>query len=131
LRFESTANGQANVPEFGSVKTEAGFKALYAMSPYAHVGDGVKYPAVIIYAGANDPRVDAWLPAKLAARLQAATASGKPVLLRVDYDAGHTGFDETRNQEDADMTDMMSFGLWQTGDPAFQPKTAQASGARP
>ncbi len=112
-----------NIPEFGSVKTEAGFKALYAMSPYAHVQDGIKYPAVLITTGINDPRVAAWEPAKFAARLQAATASGKPVLLRVDYDAGHTGIDATRRQRDLEIADMFAFALWQTGDPGFQPKT--------
>ncbi len=122
LRFETTANGPDNVPEFGEVKTEAGFKSLYAMSPYAHVADGVKYPAAIVYAGANDQRVPAWIPAKFAARLQAATTSGKPVLLRVDYDAGHTGFDATKHQTDLNYTDQMAFALWQTGDPDFQAK---------
>ena len=122
LRFETTANGPDNVPEFGSVKDPQGFKALYAMSSYAHVRDGVKYPPVLIYAGFNDQRVAAWEPAKLAARLQAATASGKPVLLRVDYDAGHTGFDATRAQSDRNTADMLAFALWQMGDPEFQPK---------
>ena len=122
LRFETTANGPDNVPEFGSVKDKEGFEALYAMSSYAHVLDGVKYPPILIYGGANDQRVAAWEPAKLAARLQAASASGKPVLLRVDYDAGHTGLDATRAQSDRDIADMLAFALWQTGDPAFQPK---------
>lgn len=122
LRFETTANGPDNVPEFGSVKDPEGFKALYAMSSYAHVRDGVKYPPVLIYAGFNDQRVAAWIPAKFAARLQAATASGKPILLRVDYDAGHTGFDATRAQSDRNTADMLAFALWWTGDPEFQPK---------
>lgn len=122
LRFETTANGPDNVPEFGSVKTESGFKALYSMSSYAHVKDGVRYPPTLVYAGFNDQRVAAWIPAKFAARLQAATASGKPVLLRVDYDAGHTGFDATRAQSDRNTADMLAFALWWTGDPDFQPK---------
>lgn len=122
LRFETTANGPDEVPEFGSVKDPEGFKMLYAMSSYAHVRDGVKYPPVLIYAGANDQRVAAWVPAKFAARLQAATASGKPALLRVDYDAGHTGFDATRAQSDRNSTDMIAFALWQLGDPDFQPE---------
>lgn len=122
LRFETTANGPDNIPEFGSVKTEAGFKSLYAMSSYANVKDGVKYPPLMVYAGANDPRVPAWIPAKYAARMQAATASGKPVLLRVDYDAGHTGFDATRDQENRNSADMLAFALWQLGDRDFQPK---------
>lgn len=122
LRFQTTVNGPDNIPEFGDVRTPNGFKALYVMSPYAHVQDGVRYPPTLVYAGFNDQRVAAWIPAKFAARLQAATTSGKPVLLRVDYDAGHTGFDTTRAQSDLDTADMLAFALWQTGDPDFQPK---------
>lgn len=122
LRFETTANGPGNTPEFGSVATEAGFRALHAMSPYAHVTDGERYPAVLISTGINDQRVAAWLPAKFAARLQAATGSGRPVLLRVDYDAGHGGIDATRDQQEQEMADEMSFALWQSGDRAFEPR---------
>ena len=120
LRFETTANGPRNVAEFGSVKTEAGFRALYAMSSYANVKDGVKYPAAIVNASINDPRVTAWIPAKLVARRQAATASGKPVLLRLNSDAGH-GMG-TMRQSELSRADLWSFALWQTGDPEFQPK---------
>ena len=122
LRTETTADGPYSIPEFGSVRTESGFKALYAMSPYAHVQDGIKYPAVLITTGINDPRVAAWIPAKFAARLQAATASDKPVLLRVDYDAGHGGIGATRRQRELNTADIYAFALWQTGDPEFQPK---------
>ena len=69
------------------MKTQEGFHALYAMSPYVHVRDGTACPAVLLHTGANDPRVDPWIIAKMAARLQAATTSGKPILLDVDYDA--------------------------------------------
>lgn len=62
------------------------------------------------------------MPAKFAARLQAATGSGEPVFLRVDYDAGHTGFDATRAQIDRNTAVMLAFALWQTGDPDFQPR---------
>lgn len=123
LRFQTTANGPDNIPEFGDVRTESGFKVLYAMSPYAHVEDGAKYPAVLVKTGINDPRVPAWLPAKFAARLQAATASRKPVLLRVDYDAGH-GIDSTRLQRELNYADQFAFALWQTGDPDLQPKSS-------
>ena len=51
---------------------------------YHHVKDGTPYPAVLFETGMNDPRLDPWQMAKMAARLQAATSSGKPVLLRVD-----------------------------------------------
>jgi prolyl oligopeptidase len=121
LRSEFSPNGPPNIPEFGTVKTEQGFRDLLAMDAYQHVHDGVKYPAVLLTTGMNDPRVAAWEPAKMAARLQAATASGNPVLLRVEEDAGH-GIGSTRAQRDEETADIMAFVLWRTGDPSYQPK---------
>ena len=121
LRAEIQTNGPANIPEFGTVKTEEGFKGLYAMDAYAHVKDGTHYPAVMLTTGINDPRVDSWEVAKMTARLQAATSGGKPILLRVDYDAGH-GFGSGRAQRDQLLSDEQSFALWQFGDAEFQPK---------
>ena len=114
LRFEFSANGPPNIPEFGSVKSEDGFKGLYAMSAYHAIKDGTKYPAVLVTTGFNDPRVDAWQAAKMAVRLQAATASGKPVLLRIDYDAGH-GMGSTKKQGYEERADTFAFLLWQAG----------------
>ena len=121
LRSETTANGIPNIPEFGSYKTEPGFQALYAMDSYLHVKDGVAYPATLLTAGMNDPRVDPWESMKMTARLQAATRSGKPVLLRLEYEAGH-GIGSTRAQRDAETADVYSFALWQLGQPGFQPQ---------
>lgn len=121
LRMEFTPNGPPNISEFGSVTTEAGFHGLYAMSAYVHVRDGVKYPAVLLMTGANDPRVEPWAVTKMAARLQAATSSGKPVLLSVSYDSGH-GIGDTKAQENADSADELSFILWQSGAAGFQPR---------
>jgi prolyl oligopeptidase len=89
LRFELTANGAFNVTEFGSAKDPAQFRTLYAYSPYHHVTDGVAYPAVLMTTGANDPRVDPYNSRKMTARLQAASTSGHPVLLRAADDVGH------------------------------------------
>jgi prolyl oligopeptidase len=114
VRFETTANGVPNIQEFGSVATREGFDGLLAMSAYAHVTDGTKYPAVLLTHGINDPRVEPWQSAKMAARLQAATASGKPVLLRVDYDAGH-GIGSTKTQRQELRADEWAFLLWQMG----------------
>ncbi|MBV9499649.1 MAG: prolyl oligopeptidase family serine peptidase, partial [Acidobacteriaceae bacterium] len=121
LRFETTANGVPNVPEFGSTKTEGGFKALNAMSTYEHVEEKTRYPAVLLETGMNDPRVDPWQMAKLTARLQAATSSGKPVLLRVDYAGGHGNIGGTEKQIQEKLADEYSFLLWQFGVPEFQP----------
>jgi prolyl oligopeptidase len=120
LRAEFTPNGPPNITEFGTVTDPDGFKALYAMDAYQHVKDGTAYPGVLLTTGTNDPRVDPSQPAKMTARLQAATSSHKPILLRVDYDAGH-GMGSTRSQRELEYADEMSFLLWQDGDPEFQP----------
>jgi prolyl oligopeptidase len=99
LRMEAGPNGAVNTPEFGSVKDADGFKALYAMDGYQHVKDGTAYPAVLLITGANDPRVDPWELFKMTARLQAATTSKNPILLRIDYDAGH-GMGSSKAQRD-------------------------------
>jgi prolyl oligopeptidase len=120
LRMEFAQNGPANIPEFGSIATPQGLEALRAMSAYHHVRDATAYPAVLLTAGMNDARVDPWQPGKMAARLQAASTSGKPVLLRVDSDSGH-GHGTPRTQRDEETADIYSFLLWQFGDPQFQP----------
>lgn len=120
LRAETSANGVPNIPEFGTVKVEAQFKALLEMDALHHVVDGVKYPATMLIHGINDPRVPPWESLKMAARLQAATASGKPVLMRIDFASGH-GLGSTKSQRQEQYADLWSFMLWQFGDPRFQP----------
>jgi prolyl oligopeptidase len=119
LRAETGLTGPVNIPEFGTTHAVEGFHALYAMSPYQHLRDGVAYPAVLLETGVNDPRVEAWQMAKMTARLQAASSSGRPVLLRVDFDTGH--FAGTTEQTEQLLADEWSFLLWQFGDPKFQP----------
>src|SRR5438270_824309 len=121
LRSELMASGPANIPEFGTVKEADGFKGLYAMDAYQHVKADTAYPAVLLTTGVNDPRVAPWQAAKMTARLQASTNSSKPVLLRVDYDAGH-GLGSTKSQRDVELADEVSFLFWQFGVPEFQPK---------
>lgn len=121
LRFETTMNGPPNVPEFGSVADADEFRGLMAMSTFHHIQDGTKYPALLLTHGINDPRVEPWLSAKATARFQAATASGRPVLFRVDYQAGH-GIGSTKRQRHEELADVWSFLLWQFGDAAFAPR---------
>jgi prolyl oligopeptidase len=119
VRAETTANGIPNIPEFGTVKKEDEFRALLAMSSYHHVREGTAYPAVLLMHGVNDPRVDYWHSSKMAARLQAASTSGKPVLLNLDFDAGH-GIGSTKLQRQREIADIYSFIFWQAGHPQFQ-----------
>lgn len=114
VRAETTANGIPNIPEFGTVKKADEFRALLAMSPYHHVREGTRYPAVLLTHGVNDPRVDVWHSSKMAARLLATSTSGKPVLLDLDYEGGH-GVGDTKAQRHRQITDIYSFLLWQLG----------------
>jgi prolyl oligopeptidase len=88
LRVELTPNGQFNTTEYGTVKNPEQFQAMYAYSPYHQVKDGVKYPSVLFTSGENDPRVDPFHSRKMVARLQEATGSKRPVLLRTN-NMGH------------------------------------------
>jgi prolyl oligopeptidase len=120
MRSEFTANGPGNIPEFGTVKDSVECKALYEMDGVQHVVKGTKYPAVICVGGWNDARVPAWEPGKFAAALQNASSSGKPVIMKVNYDNGH--FTEDRNVTMANFANQYAFVLWQCGHPDFQPK---------
>ncbi|MET0760636.1 MAG: prolyl oligopeptidase family serine peptidase [Flavobacterium sp.] len=120
MRLEFGANGPVNIPEFGTVNDPVECKALYEMDGMQHVIKGVKYPAVLCVAGWNDSRVVPWQPGKLAAAMQNASSSDKPVLMKVNYDNGH--FTEDKNVTYANFADQFAFAMWQCGHPAFQMK---------
>jgi prolyl oligopeptidase len=120
LRAEFSPNGPPNVPEFGTITTEAGFKNLYEMDTIRHVKKGMQYPAVMVTTGLNDPRVASWEPAQVAATLQA-SGTTKPVLLRIDEEAGH-GVGSTKTQTDTLTADWIAFVFWRAGLPQWQPK---------
>jgi prolyl oligopeptidase len=115
LRAEFSENGPINVSEFGSVHTEDGLRSLLIIDSYHRVHDGTPYPAVLLTVGRNDPRVSPWQPAKMTARLQAATASSSPVLLRVEQDGGHGGIGATTAQRDGLIADELAFLMRQIG----------------
>ncbi|MFD1314477.1 prolyl oligopeptidase family serine peptidase [Namhaeicola litoreus] len=120
VRMEESPNGPINAPEFGTVKDPLEFKGLLEMDSYLHVKKGVEYPALLITAGMNDPRVIAWEPGKFAARMQASSISNKPVLFLTDFESGH-GIGDSKSKRFESFADTFSFALWQTGHSDFQP----------
>jgi prolyl oligopeptidase len=114
LRVELDPNGGFNIPEFGTVKNPAQFKALYAYSPYHHVKDGTAYPAVLFLTGENDHRVNPMQSRKMTARLQAANHSPYPILLRTTSNAGH-GFGTSLDERIEQGADVYSFLFDQLG----------------
>jgi len=119
VRLLHALNGANQKGELGDPETEAGFKSIYAMDPYHHVRKA-PYPAVIFTVGVNDKRVSPWMTGKMAAKMLASTTSGRPILIRIDEDAGH-GIGSTRDQYAAERADVYSFFLAISGDQEFAP----------
>ncbi|NDQ58424.1 MAG: S9 family peptidase [Acidipila sp.] len=102
------------VPEYGSSEDAEQFKYLYAYSPYHQVKPGTNYPAVLFLTGDADTRVAPLHARKMTAILQAASASGKPILLHYDTKAGHVAVVPVATQVD-DLADQLGFLFWQLG----------------
>lgn len=120
IRSELSPNGPGNIPEFGTVKDKTEFKALLEMDSFHHIKKGTAYPATLITAGMNDPRVIAWEPAKFAASLQNANTSSNPILFLTDFESGH-GMGDSATKSIEKNSDLISFAYTYTGHPKFQP----------
>ena len=114
LRYDKFLIARLWIPEYGSAEDPEQFKWLYAYSPYQHVKDGTAYPAVLIEAAESDSRVDPLHARKMTARLQAATSSDRPILLRLETKAGH-GQGKPRAKVVEELTDVWGFLFWQLG----------------
>jgi prolyl oligopeptidase len=114
LRVELDPNGSFNTTEFGTVKDNSQFRALLAYSPYQHVRPDTRYPAVLFATGVNDGRVNPMQSKKFAAALQAATSSGRPILLRISTSAGH-GFGSALTERIDQQADELAFLIDQLG----------------
>ena len=114
LRVELDPNGAFNVTEFGTVKDPAHFRALHAYSPFHNVKDGTKYPAVFFLAGETDGRVNPAHSRRMTARLQAATASENPILVRLSAASGH-GMGTGLREKIAQQADVFAFLFDQLG----------------
>jgi oligopeptidase B len=78
-------------PEWGNpIQSEEDYRTIAAYSPYDNVA-ALDYPPILALTGLTDPRVTYWEPAKWVARLRARSASGNPVLFKINMDAGHAG----------------------------------------
>ena len=78
-------------PEWGNpLESESDYDRIAAYSPYDNI-TARPYPAVLATGGLSDPRVTYWEPAKWAAKLREYTTSDRPVLLKINMDAGHAG----------------------------------------
>ncbi len=108
LRYHRFLIARLWIPEYGSAEDPRQFPWLHAYSPYHRVRDGVAYPAVLLATAESDTRVDPLHARKMTARLQAASSSGRPVLLRLEPQAGH-GAGKPVSKVLEELTDMWTF----------------------
>ena len=114
LRYHRFLIAKLWIPEYGSAENPQEFQVLQAYSPYHRVESGAAYPAVLLTTGVSDTRVDPMHARKMAAALQYATSSGRPVLLRSETRAGH-GQGKPITKVAEEFADIYAFVLWQLG----------------
>ena len=91
LRFEYSTGGKTQTADFGTVDDINDFFSMLESDAVLHIQKGIKYPAMLVVTGWEDQRTSSWQCAKFAAAAQNATASGKPVLLKINFNGGHSG----------------------------------------
>lgn len=117
LRYQKFLVGSYWVTEYGSSDNEKQFPYLLKYSPYQNVKKGTAYPAVLLFTGESDTRVDPLHARKMTALLQASSSSGRPILLHYGLAGGHSagvGVD----QQIEDDADQLAFLWTETGSPA-------------
>ncbi|HEV8230768.1 MAG TPA: prolyl oligopeptidase family serine peptidase [Thermoanaerobaculia bacterium] len=114
LRYQKFTVGRYWIAEYGSSEAAVDFAFLYKYSPYHNVRDGVSYPATLVTTADTDDRVAPGHGKKLAARLQAAQAGDRLILLRVETKAGHGAGKPTTKILD-EQADIYTFLFWQLG----------------
>ncbi len=76
--------------EWGNPNDPTVYARIRNYSPYDQIS-AQRYPAMLVTAGLNDPRVGFWEPAKWVARLREQKTGQQPILLKTNLDAGHAG----------------------------------------
>jgi len=113
-RFHRFLIARLWIPEYGDPEKAEDFKWIWGYSPYQKVKEGAAYPAVLLTTAASDTRVDPLHARKMAARLQRATNSSSPILLRQETTAGH-GAGKPRGLILDEQTDIWCFLFQQWG----------------
>ncbi len=114
LRYHKFLIGAMWTDEYGSPDIAEEFSWLYAYSPYHHVKESVEYPPVFFYTAASDSRVHPLHAMKMTASLQRFSDPKRPVLLSVEFDAGH-GVGKPMSMLVNEQADIWSFMAWRLG----------------
>ena len=117
LRYHKFTVGKGWIPEYGSSEeSEEMFRYLLSYSPYHNLKPGTEYPATLVTTADHDDRVVPAHSFKFAAKLQKCQAGDKPVLIRIETDAGHGAGKPTSKIID-EQADIYSFLFYNTNTP--------------
>ena len=115
LRFEYSAGGKTQAADFGTLDNINEYFSMMESDALLHIQKGVSYPAMLVITGWDDQRVNCWQGGKFAAASQHATTSGKPVLLKVNFNGGHGGDMTSKEAAIKEQAARYAFVLWQCG----------------
>jgi prolyl oligopeptidase len=121
LRYQKFLVGRYWTTEYGSSDNEKQFPYLLKYSPYQNVKAGAAYPAIMFFTGDNDTRVDPLHARKMTPLVQAASSSGRPVLLHYSVSGGHSA-GVSVDQHIQDDADELAFLWTETGSPGRSSK---------
>jgi prolyl oligopeptidase len=116
LRYQKFKVGYYWTTEYGSAESEKQFPYLLKYSPYQNAKSGTNYPAVMLFTGDSDTRVDPLHARKMTPLLQSASTSGRPILLHYSLAGGHSA-GVSVDQQVQDDADQLSFLWTETGQP--------------
>jgi prolyl oligopeptidase len=115
LRYQRFEMGRTWTTEYGSAENAKDYPYILKYSPYQNVKAGTKYPAIFFFTGDGDTRVDPMNARKMTPLMQAASSSGRPILLHYSLKGGHSaGVSQTQLVED--YADEMAFLWTETGE---------------
>ena len=99
--------------EWGNPNEKAAFDYMKTYSPYDNIAKK-DYPAMLVKVSVNDSQVPYWEGTKLVAKLRALKTDHNPLLLKVNFGAGHGGASGRYDALRETAFDY-SFMLWQMG----------------
>lgn len=99
--------------EWGNPNEKAAYEYMKKYSPYDNI-EKKNYPATLVKVSVNDSQVPYWEGAKLVAKMRAMKTDNNPLLLKVNFGAGHGGASGRYDALRETAYDF-AFMLWQVG----------------
>ncbi len=114
LRFHKFTIGWYWVTDYGSSENKEEFEALYKYSPLHNIKSNVEYPSILVTTADHDDRVVPAHSFKYTATLQEKYKGGRPMLIRIETQAGH-GSGKPTSKIIEEITDIYAFTFYEMG----------------